>query len=765
MTRDELAKYADAMGLSLVESAKLKEFQTNTERLGALYEQLGQANKLGKRPLSPEIQSKETRQSVNPHTFGRSDITAAADANDIGGYKLDIREGEPTQVVPLTFLKTLLRESLLLREQAGQVAQMRREVEIINSGQTEVAAQASKRVVQTANPGEFYTPVFDYDGLRTDPRIIHNHDFMREPRFVAAYRRAVNGAGVDQKYYWRAHVALWCASLALSIDGDFVECGVWKGLLSTTIMSYLDWNSVGRRFYLFDTFRGIDESQLADEEILKGNIAHFRQEYQEDIYGHVVKNFAEFKNVDIIRGSVPETLSRANIDRVAYLSIDMNNSAPEISAATHFWDRLSPGAPILLDDYGFVTYEVQKKAFDVWAAERGVKILALPTGQGLIIKPSNVSVPASHKKQTLSAEKTIAKTKPETQTQQKVVSNDPPLASDPMDSSLSAAYWHAKGLTSRAGGDDDSAFTNFGRAVGLYPRYEPSMIELKKMAAECLASGKLAETEGDNPRALRLFVRAAEMDPSGDEAQRQRDRHVSLRGGADLTKMCFIFYDAERARRIHKEAYKRAIEYVSIGGIVGDILEFGVLGGWSSRIICETLNEVVNYASLHLFDSFEGLPEYESAVDRESYEIGGRNVWHDKMKFPDSFTAQFGGAHELHIRDRLSEIIRPERIILHKGFYSETLKNNLPLKTAIVHIDCDLYQSTVEVLEGLLRTESYQDGCVLLFDDWNCNRANPNYGERLALREFLASQNKYTATPWFTYGFNGAAWILHDTRV
>lgn len=84
---------------------------------------------------------------------------------------------------------------------------------------------------------------------------------------------------------------------------------------------------------------------------------------------------------------MPATLSTADIGDVAYLSIDMNNATPEIAAANYFWDRLRPGAPILLDDYGFVRYEVQKQAFDEWAAQRGVQILALPTGQGLIIKP------------------------------------------------------------------------------------------------------------------------------------------------------------------------------------------------------------------------------------------------------------------------------------------------------------------------------------------------------------------------------------------
>jgi hypothetical protein len=75
------------------------------------------------------------------------------------------------------------------------------------------------------------------------------------------------------------------------------------------------------------------------------------------------------------------------IDKVAFISIDMNCVLPEVAAAEHFWDRMAPGAVMLLDDYGFVSYEEQKRGFDKFAADKGVEILALPTGQGIIIKP------------------------------------------------------------------------------------------------------------------------------------------------------------------------------------------------------------------------------------------------------------------------------------------------------------------------------------------------------------------------------------------
>jgi hypothetical protein len=303
-------------------------------------------------------------------------------------FRLIAKTEESTVIVPHTYMQTLLRESLALRDQSGEIARLNRELAAVKHS-TSTSAQ-SILDAQAPAEGELYTPIYNFDGLRNDPKIIHNHDFMRDPRFVRAYRRAVSSAGTEyQHYYWRVHVALWCASLALTREGDFVECGVYKGLLSTAIMSYFDWNIINRKFYLFDTFEGVDERQLRDAEINKGTIAYFREMYKDDIYDDVVKNFSEFKNAKIVKGIVPASLTTVDIGKVAYLSIDMNNAAPEIAAVNYFWDRLSPGAPILLDDYGFINYETQKQAFDAWAKEHNVQILALPTGQGLIIKPGD----------------------------------------------------------------------------------------------------------------------------------------------------------------------------------------------------------------------------------------------------------------------------------------------------------------------------------------------------------------------------------------
>jgi hypothetical protein len=234
--------------------------------------------------------------------------------------------------------------------------------------------------------GEMYTPIYTDDGLISDPRVIHNHDFMRNPKYINAYKVAEKALGYDHKMFWRLHVALWCASQAQKLPGDFVECGVWRGFLATAIMNYIPWPIDNRQFYLFDTWEGLDERYLTEKERNnQAKLDHFKPYYSNQ-YEAVKKHFSNYRNVQLVKGSVPETLDLVKIEAVSYLSLDMNCASPELSAAEHFWEKLVPGGMILLDDYGFVSYEEQKRGFDRFADRKGIEVLALPTGQGLIIK-------------------------------------------------------------------------------------------------------------------------------------------------------------------------------------------------------------------------------------------------------------------------------------------------------------------------------------------------------------------------------------------
>ena len=211
----------------------------------------------------------------------------------------------------------------------------------------------------------------------------HNRDFLEDPDFIRVYTRGIEASG-DLGWRWRVHIGLWAASTASRLPGDFVECGVNHGFLSTAIMEYLDWDRVGKQFWLLDTFEGIDLSQLEGDELAAARERNARMNLADA--DSVRAWFSQWQNVNIIEGSVPTTLPLVQADELAYLHLDMNSSAPEVAALEYFWERLVPGAFVLLDDYGFRGYEAQRVALDALARRRDVRIASLPTGQGLLIR-------------------------------------------------------------------------------------------------------------------------------------------------------------------------------------------------------------------------------------------------------------------------------------------------------------------------------------------------------------------------------------------
>lgn len=225
------------------------------------------------------------------------------------------------------------------------------------------------------------------DGLVT----MHNDHFRCVPTFQAAYRRGVEAAnGVDPAFEWRVHVALWAAKSSLRATGDFVECGVNAGFISSSVMHWLRWNEINRRFFLVDTWNGPPMSQYNAAEIRGG-----RHRLAEDTIAagayvtdleRVRKNFAEWPGAVIVQGVVPDILQRIPTAQIAFLHLDMNCALPERAALEFFWERLSPGAIVLLDDYAYGGYEQQATAIDTVADAMGADILSVPTGQGIIIK-------------------------------------------------------------------------------------------------------------------------------------------------------------------------------------------------------------------------------------------------------------------------------------------------------------------------------------------------------------------------------------------
>lgn len=216
---------------------------------------------------------------------------------------------------------------------------------------------------------------FDADGMKLWDK---NLKSLADPRFVEAYNRSSDPAVPIQ---FRAYVCCWAAAQAAKFEGDFVECGVNEGWLSLTICNFLSLNTTGKFFYLFDTFNGIPKEQIADSEAARAALHHYP-----DCFELAKRNFAPFPKAKLVRGKIPDTLSDVLIEKVSYLSIDMNIEKPERDAIEFFWPKLVSGGIVVLDDYAFGGYEKQHDSMDEFANRVGANILTLPTGQGIIIK-------------------------------------------------------------------------------------------------------------------------------------------------------------------------------------------------------------------------------------------------------------------------------------------------------------------------------------------------------------------------------------------
>lgn len=220
--------------------------------------------------------------------------------------------------------------------------------------------------------GSVYPGVFLADNLLTWGKSL---GFTRDQAFMAAIQ-ANDPSLVEMSLLWRQHVVCWAARQCAHLAGDYVEAGCYKGFTAKLICDYLGFaQHPAKTYYLYDAFEHSEEMQH-----------HSMPEHGLDLHGRVTARFADYPNVRVIKGLVPDSFAQGMPERVAFMHIDMNNVQAEIAVLDALFERLLPGGMIVFDDYGWLGYQAQQQAEDAWLAGRPERILELPTGQGLLVK-------------------------------------------------------------------------------------------------------------------------------------------------------------------------------------------------------------------------------------------------------------------------------------------------------------------------------------------------------------------------------------------
>ncbi len=195
-------------------------------------------------------------------------------------------------------------------------------------------------------------------------------------------------------------------------------------------------------------------------------------------------------------------------------------------------------------------------------------------------------------------------------------------------------------------------------------------------------------------------------------------------------------------------------EYLEKTNIKGFYVEFGVFNGESMKEAFYALrNQVTKYIGL---DSFCGLPRLDNKIDKCASRLTPAFV-------EGNFSS---GGYDFVKTNILSTGLNKKDIFLVKGFFRDSLTPKLSSKisgigngkAAAIHLDVDLYSSTIQAME--FSYPFMQSGCWLLCDDYWCYAGRSSCGTRKALNDFLEKHADIRFQEYCSYGGWSKAFII-----
>lgn len=150
------------------------------------------------------------------------------------------------------------------------------------------------------------------------------------------------------------------------IEGDFVECGVYKGG-STMLMAHTlrHFNQTNRKIYLYDTFEGMSSPTKRDVSIdgkHAGELLDKGDKTTNEVWcfspiDEVRKNMEStsypMDNLFFVQGKVEDTIPGTVPDRIALLRLDTDWYESTRHELQHLYPILSQNGVLIIDDYGY----------------------------------------------------------------------------------------------------------------------------------------------------------------------------------------------------------------------------------------------------------------------------------------------------------------------------------------------------------------------------------------------------------------------------
>jgi O-methyltransferase len=170
-----------------------------------------------------------------------------------------------------------------------------------------------------------------------------------------------------------------------NIEGDIIECGVWKGgCMMAAAMTLKQLNSTYKKIYLYDTFSIFPEPGPEDisHEGIPGKVMleklapadkQWRAPGMDEVRTNLLRSGYPIENLNFVPGLVEETIPANMPKKVSFLRLDTDWYASTLHELSWLYPRLTFNGVLIIDDYGY--WKGSKKAVDEYFEKNKIQPL------------------------------------------------------------------------------------------------------------------------------------------------------------------------------------------------------------------------------------------------------------------------------------------------------------------------------------------------------------------------------------------------------
>ena len=215
-------------------------------------------------------------------------------------------------------------------------------------------------------------------------RYLHRPDITKDKDFQNLYKK-----DRSKKSKYTLTTVERCYSLYKAIQyitkgdiqGDIVECGVWRGgSAMLAALTLIQNNQIHRKIYLYDTYEGMPEP--TDKDIDLHGVPYrllWKKEKElltvslDEVKNNMLSTGYPKENIIFVKGMVEKTIPRTLPNQIALLRLDTDLYESTYHELIHLYPKVITQGVVIIDDYGH--FQGSQEATDKYFSQESRQVL------------------------------------------------------------------------------------------------------------------------------------------------------------------------------------------------------------------------------------------------------------------------------------------------------------------------------------------------------------------------------------------------------